>query len=132
MSFTLQTGVTLDTAPLVLERCAEGSPRRAMATSLRGSAIVTEWPDSQAKRRLKIAIEYLSDSQRQALETALNTVGVRTVYTGSETVTCIPGDRSEQKFEELVAPFPDKHSDNSTPAAGYKVWRAEIVFYRMS
>jgi hypothetical protein len=133
VSFTLQTGVILDVPPAVVERGAEGSPVRAAAVALDGEVWVQEMPQAQAKQRLVLFIALMSDTQRGQIETALNTAGPRTVYTGVETVTCIPAPRSEQTFTALVGDYPDKDSTGSAVLpARLRVWSARIVYYRLS
>jgi hypothetical protein len=133
MSFTLQTGVTLDVPPKVLDRGAEGSPVRAVAIGLGGQVWLQEMPQEQAKQRLVLEIAKMSDTQRGTIETALNTAGTRTVYTGVESVVCVPAPRPEQQFTALTGDYPDKDSGGSQVLPAWlRQWSARIVFYRVS
>lgn len=128
------TGVTVDVAPVVLQRATEGSPGRAFAVSINKTVIATEFPQAQDKTRLRLFIAQMSDTQRLALETSLKTAGARTVNTGAESPLCIPGDYSEHSIQELIPPgYPDVDSGGTNPLpAPFRLWQAELVFYRLS
>lgn len=141
MSFSLMPvvgttpAVTLDVAPIIRKRAAEGSPARVFAVSITKSVIATEYPLAQDKTRLRLGIAQMSDVQRIALEASLKTAGPRVVNTGVESPLCVPADYSEHLFEEVIldAGYPDVDEGGTNPLpAGLKVWRAELVFYRLS
>lgn len=132
---TVTPAVTIDVAPVIRKRAAEGSPARVFAVSITKSVIATEYPLAQDKTRLRLAIEQMSDTQRIALEVSLKTAGPRVVNTGAESPLCVPGDYSEQLIEEVILDggYPDVDQDGTNPLpAGLKVWRADLVFYRLS
>lgn len=134
MSHTLQTGVVLDGPPIVVDRAAEGGPARAMARSLTGAVLVSEVAQAHDKSRLRLLIGRASDDQRAAIETAINTPGARTVYTGAEAVTAIPAERALQKFTPLVVPegFEDADRNGYPLPAWMRQWQIELVYYRLS
>jgi hypothetical protein len=141
MSFTLMPivgttpAVTLDVAPVIRRRAAEGSPARVFDVSITKSVIATEYPLAQDKTRLRLGIAQMTDAQRIALEASLKTPGPRVVNTGVESPNCVPGDYSEQLIEELIleAGYPDVDQGGTSPLPdGLKLWRAELVFYRLS
>ncbi len=134
MSFTLQTGVTLDRPPIVLDRAAEGGPARANARAIGGQVIGQEMSLAQEKSRLVLLLTAMTDAQRAALETALNTVGPRVVYTGSESPNCVPGARGEHAFTELILPegYEDVDVNGQPLPAALRLWNARITYYRLS
>ena len=134
MSFTLQTGVVLDRPPIVLQRATEGGPARAIACGLTGQVIAQEMALTQEKSRLVLYLALVSDAQRIDLETALNTAGPRTVNTGAESPTCIPGTRAEHEFKELVADqgFEDVDANSNALPAELRQWAVKVTYYRLS
>lgn len=134
MSFHLESSVVLDGPPIVVDRAAEGGPARAMVRSLTGAVIVSEMAQTQQKSVLRLLIGCASDDQRAAIETAINTPGVRSVWTGAETVNAIPAERSMQKFTPLVTPegFEDADRNGQPLPAALRQWQIELVYYRLA
>jgi hypothetical protein len=134
MSFTLQAGVILDSPPIKVDRGAEGGPARAVARAIDGTVFEQEMALTQEKSRLVLFLSNISDAQRASLETALNTQGPRTVYTGAESVSCIPAPRSEHQWKEIVCPdgFEDVDVNDNPLPAWMTRWSARIVYYRQS
>ena len=134
MSFTLQAGVVLDRPPIVIERASEGGPARSTARAIGGQLISQEMSLVQTKSRLVVFLTAMTDAQRVALETALDTVGPRVVYTGSESPACVPGARAEHVFTELVLPegYEDVDVNGQPLPASLRLWNARITYYRLS
>lgn len=127
MSVTLVRGATTWTCPgepRLVTRYDEGGPPRAVAISLPGSPIVTEYEQASDRRQLVLRWEAVGSAEMANLRTLLDASGPMTLtYDNGSTATVVFGPESEQSIEPVFA-----HLPYGAPNQLW-YWRVQLTLY---
>jgi hypothetical protein len=111
--------LTLTKAPKVLGRYNEGGPDRVAVDSLAGTPIVSEFVNAELRRRLRLRLEVLTETEAETLRDILDGTGALTVELGGGAPT-ITAAVVSSKLEAVVGDYPE------TAPTGNRYHRAEL------
>ena len=111
--------LTLATPPRVVGRFSEGGPSRVAVDSLAGTPVVTEFINSELRRRLSLRLELLTETEADTLRDILDGTGPLTVELGGGAPT-ITAAVDSATVEPIIGDYTE------TAPAGIRYHRASL------
>jgi len=127
------TSLTVDRPPILVERFQDRGRQTAVASSVSGQRIVTEYDATPTNAKLVLKFTLLDAAQAETLAVLLDAGGIITtrLKSGGTPFYAVFGPREETTFDAVIGDHPDSARDGSAINSRLTWQRAQVTMYKM-